>query len=258
MTDPVFERYKEALKAGHVAVMRGRPKDALERYAEAARLADHRPLPHVSMGSVLLQLGRSAEALAAYDRAIERDPGDRQALSGRAAALLAAGRRADAAEALARVAELEETATRRRTDASAARADTVAREDDPEALLATAEDAWRADEPAAALDAFVAAARAYGRRGADDAAIDACLRAMSIRQGDPAVHLEMARRYFARGWADRATDRLVLLDRLLVLDGQDSARADVAAVAAEHVDADPRLAALVADPSPSGVDAASA
>ena len=37
MPDPVFERYKEALKQGHVAVFKGQHKEALARYQEAAR-----------------------------------------------------------------------------------------------------------------------------------------------------------------------------------------------------------------------------
>ena len=92
MTDPVFERYKEALKRGHVAVFRGRPKEALASYQEAARLVGHRALPWVSMGSVLLQMGRVQESIAAYDEALQRAPGDRQALGGKAIALTAAGR----------------------------------------------------------------------------------------------------------------------------------------------------------------------
>jgi len=74
VSDPVFERYKEALKQGHLALLRGKPKSALERYTEAAALADHRALPHLSVGSVLLRLGRPREALSAFDRAVVRAP----------------------------------------------------------------------------------------------------------------------------------------------------------------------------------------
>src|SRR4051794_3032494 len=86
MSEPVFERYKEALKQGHVATFKGRPREALQYYQEAARLASHRALPFVSMGSALLQLGRAQEAINAYDEALQRAPDDRQALSGKAAA----------------------------------------------------------------------------------------------------------------------------------------------------------------------------
>ncbi|MDQ3447718.1 MAG: hypothetical protein M3432_00880 [Chloroflexota bacterium] len=51
MSDPLFERYKDALKQGHLALLRGKPKEALQRYTEAAALADHRALPYLSMGS---------------------------------------------------------------------------------------------------------------------------------------------------------------------------------------------------------------
>ena len=53
MTDPVFERYKEALKKGHVAVFRGRPKDALSHYQDAARLVSHRALALPALASNL-------------------------------------------------------------------------------------------------------------------------------------------------------------------------------------------------------------
>ena len=37
MADPVFARYKEALKQGHVAVLKGQHKEALAHYQEAGR-----------------------------------------------------------------------------------------------------------------------------------------------------------------------------------------------------------------------------
>ena len=55
MPDPIFERYKEALKAGHVAVLRGRSDEAIAHYREAAEIAPDRPLPHTSLGGVLLR-----------------------------------------------------------------------------------------------------------------------------------------------------------------------------------------------------------
>ena len=39
MVDPIFERYKEALKAGHLAVLRGRADEAIGHYREAQHLA---------------------------------------------------------------------------------------------------------------------------------------------------------------------------------------------------------------------------
>jgi len=119
MADPVFERYKEALKQGHMAVLKGRHKDALAHYQEAASLADHRALPFVSMGSVLLQMGRAQDAIAAYDEALARAPTDPQALSGKASALLAAGRREESADLTQRVAELEADRVRERAEQKA-------------------------------------------------------------------------------------------------------------------------------------------
>jgi len=118
MTDPVFERYKEALKAGHVAVLRGRPEEAIAHYREAAEIAPDRPLPHTSLGGVLLREGRRDEALAAYARALGRAPRDEAALSGRAEALLAADRGVEAAEVLERLADVQ-AATDRRPEALA-------------------------------------------------------------------------------------------------------------------------------------------
>ena len=106
MSDPLFERYKEALKVGHVAVLQGRLEDALEQYRTASTIAAERPLPHASMGGVLLRLGRAEEALACYARALERAPDYEVAAAGRAEALVAVARNAEAADAIERLAEI--------------------------------------------------------------------------------------------------------------------------------------------------------
>src|SRR5919109_3131560 len=105
----LFEEYKEALKNGHVAVLRGELEDALRYYAAAAEIAPDRPLPHSSIGGVLLRLGRTDEAIAAYDAAVGRGPEDETALAGRADALLAASRRAEAADMLDTLARVQLT-----------------------------------------------------------------------------------------------------------------------------------------------------
>ena len=69
-------RYREALRRGHVAVARGRPRESIAHYEEAARLAERRALPFVSMGSVYLQMHQPREAIRAFDDALERAPGD--------------------------------------------------------------------------------------------------------------------------------------------------------------------------------------
>jgi tetratricopeptide (TPR) repeat protein len=241
VSEAVFERYKEALKQGHVAAFRGKPREALEHYREAARLAGHRSLPFTSIGGALLQLGRPQEAIAAYDDALRRAPDDRQALSGKAAALLAAGRRAEAAALLERVAQIE--AVDRDAHDTSWRA--AAWAGGPEPLVAAAEKALRDGNAPAAVDAYVSAATGYAQRNQVDAALDACHRALGVSLGAPSIHLEMARIYFQHGWPDRAIERMLLLDRLLALDDDPMAAAALRDLAREHTDADQRLAALV-------------
>ena len=105
MSDSALERYREALRQGHQAALRGDPSAAATAYREAAALAPERPLPHVGLGTALHELGRPSEALAAFDRALELAPLDEPALRGRAAALTALGRNADAAVTLTGLAE---------------------------------------------------------------------------------------------------------------------------------------------------------
>ena len=104
MSDALYERYKDALRRGHVAALRGRQDAALAAYGEAAKLAPDRPLPLVGIGNVLTGLGKHPEALAAFDAALERAPADEAALRGRADVLVASGDRAGAADTLDRLA----------------------------------------------------------------------------------------------------------------------------------------------------------
>jgi tetratricopeptide (TPR) repeat protein len=112
MTDDLYERYKEALRVGHVAVLRGAPQDAMAAYRAAAAIAPSRALPHTSLGGVLLRLGHLEEALVEYAAAVARAPHDEGALLGQAEALTTAGQRVDAALALDHVAEIQEAAGR--------------------------------------------------------------------------------------------------------------------------------------------------
>jgi len=134
MSDPLYERYKETLRAGHVAVLRGRLDEAIEAYSSASDVAPERALPHTSLGGVLLDLGRADDALAEFHAALDIAPQDEGALLGRSEALvrvgqpiaaaealdslaevlLAAGRDADAVETLQRALVLEERVGRRR------------------------------------------------------------------------------------------------------------------------------------------------
>lgn len=117
----LYERYKEALRRGHVAALRSRFDAAIDAYGEAASIAPDRALPHAAIGGVLVRMERLPDALAAYDRALALSPGDEPALRGRAEALAGLGRRADAADTLDRVAEVLDAAGRLPDAADAAR-----------------------------------------------------------------------------------------------------------------------------------------
>ena len=117
----LYERYKEALRRGHVAVLRSRFDAAIDAYGEAASIAPDRALPHAAIGGVLVRMERLPDALAAYERALTLAPRDEAALRGRADVLASLGRRADAADTLDRVAELLDEAGRLPDAADAAR-----------------------------------------------------------------------------------------------------------------------------------------
>jgi tetratricopeptide (TPR) repeat protein len=112
MTDDLYERYKESLRVGHVAVLRGALEEALAAYRTAASIAPSRALPHTSLGGVLLRLGHLEEALVEYAAAVARAPHDEGALLGQAEALTLAGQRVDAAQALDHVSEIQEASGR--------------------------------------------------------------------------------------------------------------------------------------------------
>src|SRR5450759_2069411 len=112
MTDDLYERYKEALRVGHVAVLRGALEEAGEAYRAAASIAPSRALPHTSLGGVLLRLGHLEGALVEFGSAVARAPHDEGALLGQAEALTIAGQPVDAAVALDHVSEVQEAAGR--------------------------------------------------------------------------------------------------------------------------------------------------
>ena len=56
--EALYERYKDALKRGHVASLRGRLEEALTAYAEAAAIAPERSTPHTSAGTALMRRKR--------------------------------------------------------------------------------------------------------------------------------------------------------------------------------------------------------
>jgi tetratricopeptide (TPR) repeat protein len=104
VSELLYEQYKDALRAGHVAALRGRLDAAAAAYREAARIAPDRALPYVGLGGVLARLGRADDSLAAYAAALDRAPDDEGAMQGRADVLALLGRRAEAADMLDRLA----------------------------------------------------------------------------------------------------------------------------------------------------------
>ena len=104
--EPLYERYKEALKRGHVASVRGQLDEALSAYAEAATIAPERATPHTSAGTALMRQQRPADALRHYSRAVALAPRDDAALLGRAQALAALDQRSEAADAFDALAEV--------------------------------------------------------------------------------------------------------------------------------------------------------
>ena len=120
-SEALYEQYKDALKRGHVASLRGRLEDALLAYAEAARIAPERSTPHSSAGTALLRHRRPADALRHYDVALSIAPHDEAALLGRAQALTALDRRSDAADAYDALAERQAEAGKLAAAVDAAR-----------------------------------------------------------------------------------------------------------------------------------------
>jgi tetratricopeptide (TPR) repeat protein len=110
MTADRFDRYKDALRRGHVAALRERFAEAIDAYEEAADLAPERALPHAAIGRILAKLDRPADALSAFGRALDRSPADEAALSGKGELLIALGQPVEAADAYARLAETQAAA----------------------------------------------------------------------------------------------------------------------------------------------------
>lgn len=237
--DDLFTRYREALRLGHQLAAEGKLKDALAQYRQAAELAGERALPHMAVGGTLLRLGQAKQALAAYDRALEREPDNLDALSGRVAALLGAGKRAEAALLNERINALraeQESALAPGPDATPLLT--------ADLLHAAGELARRKGDTEAAIDAWLEESREHGRARHLDAALDACLRALPLDTGSPLIHLELTRLYFQRGWHDQAAERALLLEQLLTLEPDETASAALHRLATEYVTVDGRLADL--------------
>jgi tetratricopeptide (TPR) repeat protein len=319
VSDALYERYKDALRRGHVAAFRGRLDAAVVAYGEAADIAPERSLPHTSLGAVLVRLGNREEAVAAYGRALERAPDDEAALAGRAALLATMGHPADAAQDLDRLAErqdaagrvadacdsarralelaeskprrrlVEELASRLRSepgDEAATRAleaargvlepavadeakpaadggpeagrttdvselDTIQAEPTPQAadgarLTIEAEQFIDAGDSVAAHGRLLEAARAHRAAGRINAALDACYLALGLNPFDFELHVLLTELYLEHGWRAPAAEKLLLLGRVVELDGDDPGRDRICAIATEQFPEDERLAAMCA------------
>ena len=206
----VYGQYAEALRAGHQFAASGNLKEALKCYRAATELGTERALPHVALGGTLLRLNQARDALAEFDRALQLEPGHIDALTGRAAALLAAGRRAEAAQVQEQIRSGGSSGT---TPAAGTATPTSA----ADRHLASGEQARVAGKTNAAIDAWLSESAEHRVAGHHDAALDACLRALALDSSATRIHLEIARAWLARGWPDRAAQRLQLLERLLAL-----------------------------------------
>jgi tetratricopeptide (TPR) repeat protein len=295
VTEALYERYKEALRRGHVAAQRGRLDEALDAYGEAAGVAPERALPLVGIGQILLRLGKPNEANTTFGRALERVPTDEAALRGRADALGRIGDRVHAAETLDRLAAIVDAAGRRgealdligdaldlaearerraalqamveATDVDQSATPTTAAAlsrararlagpvgpepppppppFDPAAAMASVEAAAATGDPDATREAALAAATGFRAGGQLHAAIDACYQALATNAADPGLHITLAELYVDRGWRTLASDKLVLLSKLVDLSADPTTRQRVCDVASRVPD-DPRLEVICA------------
>ena len=106
---------------------------------------------------------------------------------------------------------------------------------DPETLLAVATDQLEAGDVQSARDLMLTAAMVHREEGRLDAALEVCLRLLTVAPGDPKVHLALANLQLDRGWTAVATEKLELLLRLTSLTGDTQAEADVHFLASERL-----------------------
>ena len=237
MAEAVSERYKEALRLGHVAVAKGRPREAVEHYEEAGALAGARPLPFVRMGSIFLQMRQPREANAAFDEALRRAPDDVDAIRGKAEALEAAGETAQATVLARRAGELEASSEAGMAEQRARTAAAQGNEQHIEVALR----ANAAGDRPVAIGAYMTAAHGYFGQQAYDAAFDAVLRALAIDPGSVPIHMAMADMYLLRGWKALGVERLLLLEHRLTIDAAPGAKNALGQLAARHRAVDPEI-----------------
>ena len=146
-SEAVYERYRGALRAGHLAALAGALDAAVRSYRVAARIQPDRTGPYAALGRVLLASGHAGEALDAFGVVLGRLPTDTAALDGAAHALVELDRPEEAADLLDRLAaaHLEQ---QRHTDALNAMERAFDRAPSPERRMIL--DRMRRDSPAGA------------------------------------------------------------------------------------------------------------
>jgi tetratricopeptide (TPR) repeat protein len=234
VSEAVYERYKDALRRGHVASLRGRHDEAIDAYREAAAIAPERVVPHTSLGGVLLREGRADEALAAYEAALERAEDDESAAEGRRQALTALGLPPDTPLHPEPEREPEPQPP----------AVPAALPGDGTRLALDAQKHLDRGDHAAARERWLAAAVAHRSLGEVDAALDACYLALGSAPADVGLHITLADLYLDRGWRSVARDKLVLLARVVELDGDATGRDEICRLVSARLADDAELGAI--------------
>jgi len=240
------DRAVPRVSLGGVCLRLGEPAAALEAYEAALECSPDDDAAILGLAQALVVLRRPAEAALAYDRlagvrAVAARPGEacdalRRALEieptevrrGRYRELagelrLAAGD-AEAERALGLAGGLVEEPT---TGTGEAAGPPAPPPPDGETLAAQAQAAEDRADVGAALEAAMAAARAYRAAGHAVAAIDTLLRAQALVPGDRELHLLLAELQADRGWTAVAAEKLRHLARLAELDGDPEAAARI-------------------------------
>ena len=92
------------------------------------------------------------------------------------------------------------------------------------ALALEAEAALDAGDADTAREKLLAAAVAHQAAGRFAAALDACYGALAVAPSDTDLHLALVDLYMSHGWRAPAAEKLLLLGRLIELDGDGPAR----------------------------------
>jgi tetratricopeptide (TPR) repeat protein len=246
-----YEHYRDALRSGHLASLRGAHDQAIRAYREAARAQPERTAPHIALGKAQLAAGRPAEALASFGAAVSRAPRETAALDGAARALLeleqaddaawildglAASyveqdRPVDALETVERATDIAGSPWRRQMleqlhgeqpqpGMDLAWHAGIPENPRPRTLGRPVSDdmrgiAERVEVASASNDVagLVAGARALAKADRFRAAVDACLDALTVAPADPDVHRTLAAVYRRQGRARAARTKLKIVGR---------------------------------------------